>query len=141
MSRMAIGVAQAATATLPPPTEAASAPSSSPAPCETATILHPAPQLALDDVEKNADTALAVVEAGDKSEVLAAMFEKNLLVLTRDLLERLEAIGCKARCDDGQMLHAVARQRFDGLVGIGLQPFRTAEARLESEFEPRAERS
>ena len=50
-----------------------------------------------------------------------------------DLLERLEAIGGKARRDDGQPLHAVARQSLDGLVGIGLQPLGAAEARLEGE--------
>ena len=48
-------------------------------------------------MQKHADAAIAVVEAGDVGEVLAAVLKKNLLVLLGDLFERLEAIGGKAR--------------------------------------------
>ena len=64
------------------------------------TRLDPALQLALDNVQQHADAAIAVVEAGDEGEVLAAMLKEDLLVLLGDLFERLEAIGGEARRDE-----------------------------------------
>src|SRR5262249_46657085 len=101
----------------------------------------PAFQLALDHMQEHADAAVAVVEAGDEGEVLAAVLEKDLLVLLGDLLERLEAIGGKARRDDGKPLHAVACQCLDRLVGIRLKPLGAPEAGLERVSEPGTERA
>ena len=56
-------------------------------------------------------------------------------VLDRDLLQRLQAIGGKARRHHREVLHAALRQRLDGLVGVGLQPFGLAEARLEGQHQ------
>src|SRR3990172_8790051 len=75
----------------------------------TKQTLHPAFKLALDQMHKHLDPALAVIEAGNVAEPLTTMFEEDLLVLLGDLLERL--------------------------VGIGLDPLCTAEARLKCELE------
>src|SRR6476620_3936954 len=104
------------------------------------TRLEPALQLALDNMQKHADAAIAVVEAGDVGEVLAAVRKKDLLVLLGDLFERLEAIGGKARRENSDPLHTIAGQRLDGLVGIGLQPLGASEAGLEGVSELGAER-
>ena len=57
--------------------------------------------------------------------------QEDLAVLHGDLFQRLQAVGDEARIDDGDALHALAGQPLHGLVGVGLQPFRRAEARLE----------
>ena len=56
-------------------------------------------------------------------------------VLDRDLLQRLQAVGGKSRRHHGEVLHAALRQRLHGLVGVGLQPFGAAEARLERQHQ------
>src|SRR5262245_37993645 len=91
-------------------------------------------------MQKHADAAIAVVEARDVGEVRAAVFKKDLLVLLGDLFERLEAICGKAWRENSDPLHTIARQRLDGLVGIGLQPLRAPEAGLEGGSELGAER-
>src|SRR5262245_65035651 len=83
-----------------------SVPPPSPRRCPKASRYHrrldPALQLTLDNVQKYANAAIAVVEAGDESEVFAAVIEKELLVLLCDLFERLEAICGKARRDNSE---------------------------------------
>ena len=56
-------------------------------------------------------------------------------VLDRDLLQRFQAIGGEAGRHHREVLHAALRQRLDGLVGVGLQPFGAAEARLERQHQ------
>ena len=97
-------------------------------------------QLALDEMDDHLDAPIAIVKAGNVAELLTAEFVEDLLVLLGDLLERLDAIGGESRGDDGDGLHAVARQRLDSLVGVGLDPLGAAEARLKGELELGAER-
>src|SRR5262249_23299884 len=109
-----------------------SVPPPSPRRCPKASRHHrrldPALHLRLDNVQKYANAAIAFFEAGDEGEVFAAVIEKELLVLLCDLFERLEAICGKAWRDNSEPLHTIARQRLDGLVGIGLQPLHASEA-------------
>jgi len=80
-----------------PPAPAHDPPTPGPHPSRRSPTLYPAGKLALDQMDEHAYAALAVVEAGDVAEPLAAMLEEDLLVLLGDLLERLDAIGGKAR--------------------------------------------
>ena len=85
---------------------------------------------------RNAMCGVAVVEAGDVGELLAAGMLEDLAVLDLDLLQRLQAVGGEGRRDHRHLLDAAPRQRLHGLVEIGLQPFLAAEARLEADHHP-----
>lgn len=63
------------------------------------------------------------------------MLDENLAVLDVELLQRLKAIGREAGRDDGERLRTGLGQRLHRLVGIGLEPFGRAEARLEGQPE------
>src|SRR5215210_2352480 len=97
----------------------------------------PALELALDDVADDAHALVAVVEAGQIGESLAAVRLEIVPVLAVELLQRLEAIGREAGRDDREALDAALRQRRHGLVGVGAQPLLVSEARLEAEAEAR----
>ena len=64
-------------------------------------------------------------------EFLAAGMMESLGCLAADFVQRLDAVDGKAWVDDGDRFHAVFGQFLDRLVGVGLQPFLRAEARLE----------
>src|SRR5262245_57548408 len=102
--------------------------------------LDPAFEFPLDQVNEQPDSALAVVEAGNVTELLPAMHAEDFLVLLGDLFERLDAIGGEAGRDNGDAFDTRPRQGFHRLIGVGLDPFGTAEARLEGELDLRAER-
>src|SRR5262245_7886960 len=102
---------------------------------ESASRSDPAFKLAPDHAHEHGDAVIAVVEAGDVAELLAAVIEEDLLVLHGDFAERLDAIGGEAGRDDGDPLHSVARQRLYCLVGVRLEPLGASEARLEGELE------
>ena len=67
---------------------------------------------------------------GMAAKFCAAVALEHVRVLDCDFLQRLQAIGGKARRDHDQILHALFGQRLDGLDGVGLQPSGAAEARL-----------
>ena len=92
-------------------------------------------QFAAHDRLDDAEAAGAVVQAGDAGEFLAAAVVEVFGVLAADLLDRLEAVGREARRHHGEPFHAAGGEGLDGLVGVGLQPFRAAEARLERQLE------
>src|SRR5689334_382960 len=135
MSRMDMGVAQLAS----------TADNSNNAPVRispsTNGLLYPDLKLPFDDVNQHLDPFVAVIEARNVAELFAAMLEEDVLVILRNLLKRLNAIGGKAWADDGNPLDSVSRQRFDRLVSIRLDPLCPAEARLEGELELGTERS
>src|SRR5580692_7146692 len=74
---------------------------------------------------------VAVVQAGDRREPLAAMMPENLGVLLRDFFQRFQAIGGEAGHHDRDAAHAIAGELRDGLVGVGPQPLVEAETRLK----------
>src|SRR6185312_6117378 len=133
MSRMAMGVAQSASARLTQHNNTAPVRIS----LSARRTLHPALKLAFNQMHEQAYSLLAVVETGNIAECLPPMLEEDLLILLRDLLKRLHAIGNEARGYDGDRLDALPRQGLNRLVGIGLDPFRAAEPRLEGELELR----
>src|SRR6185312_15460608 len=104
-------------------------------------LLYPDLKLPFDHVNQHLDPFVAVIEARNVAEVFAAMLEEDVLVILRNLLKRLNAIGGKAWADDGNPLDSVSRQRFDRLVSIRLDPLCPAKARLEGKLEPGTERS
>src|SRR5436305_1607669 len=95
----------------------------------------PSLQLAQHDMRDHRHALLAVIEARDGGEVLAARMMEVLGVLARDLLQGFQAVRRKTRRDDRKVLYATRRQRLHGHVGVRLQPFGKTEARLEREHE------
>src|SRR5919112_1442319 len=100
------------------------------------TTLQPAFELPLHDVADHPHAILAVVEAGQVGELLAAVVHEDLAILPIELLEGFEAVGREARRDDRHALDAALGQGLHGLVRVGLEPLRLAEARLEAHAEP-----
>ena len=90
-----------------------------------------AEKLAQHQLADDVHAGIAVVQAGDEGKLLAAIVPENLGIFLRDFLQRLQAIGGEAGGYDGNALHPIFRQLFDGLVRIGLQPLVEAEARLK----------
>src|ERR1700731_2212884 len=99
--------------------------------------LDPALKLAQHQLADDVHAGVAVVEAGDRGKLLAALVLEDLGVFLGDLFQRFQAIGGKAGHHDGDAAHAILRQLLDGLVGVGLQPLVEAEARLECESQLR----
>ena len=64
-------------------------------------------------------------------EALAAVLQERRAALHGDLLERFEAVGNEAGTDHVDRAHALVGHRLETGLGIGLQPFGPAEARLE----------
>ena len=71
---------------------------------------------------------------GAGMELPAAGAEKRLLACNADFLERFQAVGDEARTDDIDAAHPLLAVIGKGWRGIGLEPLRAAEARLESEL-------
>ena len=67
---------------------------------------------ALDEV----DVRIAVVEAGDVAEPLAAGVHEDLAVLALDLLQRLEAVGGEGGRDHRHFAHPAGGKRLHRLV-------------------------
>src|ERR1041384_5942266 len=65
---------------------------------------YPALQLAPHDMRNHRHAGFAVVEAGNRGEVLAPRVVENLGVFAGDLLQRLEAIGGKSGRHDREIL-------------------------------------
>ena len=63
------------------------------------------------------DALRAVVQAGEGSEFLAAMFMEDLGILHADLLQRLDAIRREARAHHRHALDAAFCQRLDRGIG------------------------
>ena len=72
-----------------------------------------------------------VVERGNVMEPLAAGREESRAAADRDLLERLQAIHGESRADHRERAHARARERAQPRFGVGLEPARAADPRLE----------
>src|SRR5262249_1956292 len=96
---------------------------------------YPPSELAQRELADHQHARLAVVETRDRKEILAAIAVKDMSVLARDLLERLQTVGREAGRDDGEALHAALGERFGGLDGRGLEPFAASEPRLEREHQ------
>src|SRR6185369_8857324 len=103
ISRMDMGVAQLAS----------TADNSNNAPVRispsTNGLLYPDLKLPFDHVNQHLDPFVAVIEARNVAELFAAMLEEDVLVILRNLLKRLNAIGGKAWADDGNPLDSVSR--------------------------------
>src|SRR5688572_18530714 len=78
------------------------------------TDLEPAAELVADDRFEHRHAVVAVVEARDVGVELATRMLELLAAGDGDLLERLDAIGGEGRGEDGDLLLALARQRFEG---------------------------
>src|ERR1700677_1278701 len=89
----------------------------------------PALKLAQHQLANHVHAGVAVVEAGDRRELLTAIVLKYLGVLLRDFFQRFQAIGGEAGRDDGDAAHAVLGKLGYRLVGVGLQPLVEAETR------------
>ena len=66
-------------------------------------------------------------------EGLAALFQEGLLALQRDLFQRLQAVGDEARAHHVHPAHALCGELLERGLGVGLEPLRLAEARLEGD--------
>ena len=77
----------------------------------------------------------AVIQAGNGGEIFSTVMVKDFGIFAGDFFQRFETIGGKARGDDREIFHTAFGERLHGHVGIGLQPFGHAEARLEGEHE------
>ena len=66
-------------------------------------------------------------------EGLAALFHESLLALERDLFQRLQTVGDEARAHHVHPPHALGGELLQGGLGVGLEPLRLAEARLEGD--------
>src|SRR4051794_19936349 len=95
--------------------------------------LDPALELAQHQRSDHIHAGVAVVEAGNRGKLLAAIVLEDLGILLRDLLQRLEAVGGKTRRDHRDAARALFRQTLHGLVGVGLQPLVESEPRLEGQ--------
>src|SRR6266702_4911249 len=91
----------------------------------------PALQLAQHERPDHVHAGIAVIEAGDRGKLLAAIVLEYLGILPRDLLQRLQAISGEARRHHRDAAHAFLGETLHRLVGVGLDPFIIAEARLE----------
>src|SRR5258708_30581554 len=87
---------------------------------------NPAAQLAAHDGLDHAYSAVAVIEAIDPGKGFAARGEEIFRVLASDFFDSLQAVGCEARCYDGNPSNASGRKRLYRLLLVGLQPFRPA---------------
>jgi len=88
----------------------------------------PAGQFAPSQRPDDIHAIVAVIQAGNMGEVLPTGFTKNLSGLAGDFLKRLQAVRYKAGIEHRDRFHPVLREFFDGLVGVGLQPFLRPEA-------------
>src|SRR6202041_2233736 len=91
----------------------------------------PALKFAQHQLTDHVHAGVAVVQAGDCRELLAAIVPEDLGVLLRDFFQGFQAIGGEPGRDDGDAAHAVLGELGDGLVGVGLQPLVEAETRLK----------
>src|SRR4029079_2642677 len=82
-------------------------------------VLNPAAELAPGDGLDHVHAVVAVVEAGNVREILAAGVAEDLLHLAGDLLQRLDAVGRAAGVDDRDRLHTVTAQLFNALTRRG----------------------
>src|SRR5262245_13102469 len=96
---------------------------------------HPALQLAQGDMPDYQHARITIVKTRDRHKILAAIALEHIGVVDRDLLQGLEAVGREAGCDHGELLDATFGERFDAVDGRGLEPFGSAEARLEREHQ------
>src|ERR1700733_10559909 len=94
-------------------------------------LSNPALKFAQNQLTDHVHAGVAVVQAGNRCELLAAIVPEDLGVLLRDFLQRFQAIGGEPGRDDGDAAHAVLGEVGDGLVGVGLQPSVEAETRLK----------
>src|SRR5690606_35624538 len=69
-------------------------------------------------------------------EIPSARMQELVANLTANLIERFQAVGREPGIDDGDRLHAFAREPLHRLVGVGLEPDLPAEARLERRDQP-----
>ncbi len=65
------------------------------------------------------------------AETLAAVFQKFFSSLIADLVHCFQTVGHETRIENGHRLDPVLGQFFHRFVGIRLEPFFRAEARLE----------
>ena len=100
-----------------------------------AMVSNPTFQLPQRDLRDHLHAGRAVVEAGDRREILPAVLLEDVRVLDRDLLQRLETVGGEAGRDHRQVLHAAPGEVPDGVIGRGREPLGTAEARLERQHQ------
>src|SRR5437868_14446680 len=98
---------------------------------------YPSFELAQGDLPDHQHAGRAVVEAGNRRKILAAIFLERVRVLDRDLLQRFQTIGGKAGRDHRYAFDAAPGELADGPVGRGLEPLLAAEARLKGHHQPR----
>src|ERR1039458_5366809 len=90
--------------------------------------LYPALKLPQHQLADDVHAGIAIVEAGDRGKLLAAIMFEDFGVFLRDFFQRFQTIGGEAGHHDGDAAHAILCQFLDGLVGVGLQPRVEAKA-------------
>ena len=93
----------------------------------------PAAGVAHDEVGQRRDVRGSVVECRDVVQAAAAGLAEELVVLQRDLLQRLQAVGGEAGAQHVHAPHARGAPFLEQLVGVGLEPGLAADARLEAD--------
>src|SRR5215472_15062579 len=102
-------------------------------PCGPAAQLLVRPSLAVLSNECGQESRMldAGIQRGDILESLAARTHERVAILDINLLERLETIDGKSGTDHGDILHPAAGHLAEHAHGVGLEPLRRSEARLE----------
>lgn len=95
---------------------------------------YPALQVCGDDIAQGAYPVITFIQAGDVTELLASGAEEGGLAFQRNLLQGFEAVTDETGADDIHPVDALLAEFFQGCRGVGLEPFGTAEARLEADL-------
>src|SRR5437660_942818 len=91
---------------------------------------NPAARLFEHDLPHRRDPGRMIIQAPAGMEYLAARRLEVGRRLVADLVERLQAIDREARQHYEDLLRATLREILKHVVGVGLQPFAAAKARL-----------
>ena len=86
------------------------------------------------DLCQGADPGGAVVQAGDVAELFAACVQKRFACFHADFFQRFQAVAGKAGADHINAFGAFFGQFDQRGLGVRLQPFGLAKARLESDL-------
>ena len=85
----------------------------------------------IDPAAEYFDPFVPIVNAGNNVEIFSAIVFKIFNSLHADFLQSLQAIGNKCRGDNCHVFHTAFCKRFNGFVGVWVQPLVACQTRLE----------
>ena len=83
-------------------------------------VIQPPSQLLFQNIGKRGNMGWVAAQAGHIVEVYAACFHEIVVIFLSDLLNGFQAVCGKARADYLHRLYALARQRLECRIGVGL---------------------